>query len=110
MKRYIMILATIALLASCSKDDNPMAGTSWLSTHSSECWWENSHLEGDYSEVLTFSDTEVQSKTLKNGYTYKNNWTKSYTYSDNKVNLEGGKTLYVDGNTLWDGGYIFYKQ
>lgn len=110
MKRLIYIFLPLFLLVGCSKDDNPLDGTSWLSTYSSECWWENSHLDGDFSEVLTFGKSEVQSKTLKNGYTYRNNWTRSYTVEDNAVNIEGKSTYYYYGNSLTNGIYTFYKQ
>ena len=112
MKKVVIIALAVLcfILIGCNKDDNQISGTSWLSTYSSECWWENDHLDGDFSEVLSFDKAEVQSKTLKNGYTYRNNWTRSYTIEDNAVNIDGKSTYYLYGNTLTNGIYTFYKQ
>lgn len=119
MKRLIYILLPLSLLVGCSKDDNPLDGTSWLSTYSSECAWENDNLDGDFSEVMTFDDKHVQSKTLKNGYVYRNNWSNEYAYSDGLVTIYSTLDtveFHVRGNEMWQvrgGGmynYIFYKQ
>ena len=110
MKKLILFALTVALLSGCSKDDNPLDGTSWLSTYSSECWWENSNLDGDFSEILTFGKSEVQSKTLKNGYTYRNNWTKSYVLEGERLKIGDNSYYYYYGNSITNGRYTFYKQ
>ena len=110
MKRFVFLIFSFLAINGCTKDDNPLSGTSWLSTYSSECWWENSNLEGDFSEVLTFDKTEVQSKTLKNGYTYRNNWTKYYMLEGKKLVIgENSFYSYYD-NRITNGRYVFYKQ
>lgn len=119
MKKSVFILLAFFFLWSCNKDNNILIGTSWVSTYSEKCAWENEHLDGDYSEVLTFDEKAVQSRTLKNGYVYRNNYSCDYAI-DNKIvtvfryidtiQFRVNGNIMTQLNTGWLTSYTFYKQ
>lgn len=122
MKRLYLLILMLAILTSGCGKVNPIEGTTWESTSSHFCQWENSNLNGDYSEVLSFQEDRVISKTLKDGHTYRNNGSFKYEY----VKKDSGKDVvcihdYYSKDTAADFYYygdrivygiltVFYKQ
>lgn len=108
--KKILCLLPLLLLLGCSKDENHLNGTKWISTNSAECWWENHTLDGHYSERLSFSSKTMRSQTLKDGSVYRNNWTRDYTIEDNVITDEAGTNYYLYDDVMYQGTYVFYKE
>lgn len=116
--RYLLLSLFVLLLSGCSKDNNPVSGTSWESRNASGLWSYSHYNDGDFAEVLKFDDDQVHDIITRDGHTYYDKGWYKYRYD---VTSDGREQVYISygddetictiyDNTMYRNLDIFYKQ
>ena len=114
--RYLLLSLFVLLLSGCSKDNNPMIGTSWESRNATGLWTLSQYYDGDFSEIMKFDESQVHDVIIRDGHTFRDKGWYDYRYEGDdseRVVVDRGDNeaeYYIYGNTMYRASEVWYKQ